>query len=250
MAENKYITQTQENGQVLIAEEVLVNIISQAVAEVEGAELSGKPGINWGKGIKLSIDDDNSVTAKCYINVAYDQSIAPAHMRVQTDAGLVEGWHLSESQYRLKLNLPSVLDLTRRQDGAYVELGDPGIPHTLVELDELSYDRMSDLLPYALELRHDPIFPKGVNVSFYTRLDEGKVRVLTYERGVEDYTLACGTGCASIAAVMQAKGQLPGGVLTAQNRGGELTVTLEEADGALSAIYLEGPVQILSKHHI
>ena len=83
MAENKYITQTQENGQVLIAEEVLVNIISLAVAEVEGAELSGKPGINWGKGIKLTIDDDNSVTAKCYINTAYDQSIIAIAAAVQ-----------------------------------------------------------------------------------------------------------------------------------------------------------------------
>lgn len=83
MAENKYITQTQENGQVLIAEEVLVNIISLAVAEVEDAELSGKPGINWGKGIKLTIADDSSVTAKCYINVAYDQSIVTIAAAVQ-----------------------------------------------------------------------------------------------------------------------------------------------------------------------
>ena len=188
--------------------------------------------------------------ARCICRFAYDNGIAPEHMRVQTDAGLVEGWHLSQSQYRLKLNLPSVLELTRRQDAAYVELGDPGIPHTLVELDSLRYDKIADLLPYALELRHDPVFPKGVNVNFYTRLSEGTVRVLTYERGVEDYTLACGTGCASIAAVMHAKGQLPGLVLTAQNRGGELTVSLEETDGKLSAIYLEGPVQILSKHNI
>ena len=83
MAENKYITQTQENGQVLIAEEVLVNIISLAVAEVEGAELSGKPGINWGKGIKLTIEDDNAVTTKCYVNVAYDQSIISIAAAVQ-----------------------------------------------------------------------------------------------------------------------------------------------------------------------
>lgn len=83
MAENKYITQTQENGSVLIAEEVLVNIISLAVAEVEGAELSGKPGINWGKGIKLTIDDENRVTVKCYINVAYDQSVVAVAGNVQ-----------------------------------------------------------------------------------------------------------------------------------------------------------------------
>ncbi len=83
MAENKYITQEQENGSVLISEEVLVNIISLAVAEVEGAQLSGKPGINWGKGIKLTIDDDNRVTVKCYVNVDFNQSVVAVAANVQ-----------------------------------------------------------------------------------------------------------------------------------------------------------------------
>ena len=83
MAENKYITQSQENGQVLIAEEVLVNIISVAVAEVEGAELSGKPGINWGKGIKLTIDEESRVAVKCYINVDFNQSVVAIAANVQ-----------------------------------------------------------------------------------------------------------------------------------------------------------------------
>ena len=83
MAENKYITQAQENGSVLISEEVLVNIISLAVAEVEGAQLSGKPGINWGKGIKLTIDDDNRVTVKCYVNVDFNQSVVAVAANVQ-----------------------------------------------------------------------------------------------------------------------------------------------------------------------
>ena len=83
MAENKYITQAQENGSVLISEEVLVNIISLAVAEVEGAQLSGKPGINWGKGIKLTIDDENRVTVKCYVNVDFNQSVVAVAANVQ-----------------------------------------------------------------------------------------------------------------------------------------------------------------------
>ena len=83
MAENKYITQTQENGSVLIAEEVLVNIISVAVGEVEGAELSGKPGINWGKGIKLTIDEESRVAVKCYINVDFNQSVVAIAANVQ-----------------------------------------------------------------------------------------------------------------------------------------------------------------------
>jgi uncharacterized alkaline shock family protein YloU len=83
MAENKYITQNQENGSVLIAEEVLDNIISVAVAEVEGAELSGKPGINWGKGIKLTIDEESRVAVKCYINVDFNQSVVAIAANVQ-----------------------------------------------------------------------------------------------------------------------------------------------------------------------
>ena len=188
--------------------------------------------------------------ARCICRFAYDHGIAPQQMTVRTDAGLVQGWRLTESQYRVRLNLPSVLELHRRPDAAYVELGEPGIPHTLVELEDLSFDKMADLLPYALELRHDPVFPKGVNVSFYARLGADTVRVLTYERGVEDYTLACGTGCASIALVLHKRGLLPGGRLTAHNRGGKLTVTLEAVQDTVEAIYLEGPTEVLSIHEI
>lgn len=84
MAENKqYITRIEDNGSVMISEEVLVNIISMAVAEVEGATLSGKPGINWGKGIKLTIDDEDRVEVKCYVNVAYNQSVVSVANAVQ-----------------------------------------------------------------------------------------------------------------------------------------------------------------------
>lgn len=84
MAENKhYITQAQENGAVLISEEVMVSIIYQAVGEVENVALSGKPGINWGKGIKITILDDTQVEVKCYIDVLYDQSVVDAAAAVQ-----------------------------------------------------------------------------------------------------------------------------------------------------------------------
>lgn len=84
MADNKqYITQAQDNGSVLISEEVLVSIIYHAVEDVENVVLSGKPGMNWGKGIKVTIVDDNQVEVKCYINVAYDQSVVTAAKAVQ-----------------------------------------------------------------------------------------------------------------------------------------------------------------------
>lgn len=83
MAESKYITQIQENGAVIIAEEVLVSIIYHAVEEVDNVTLSGKPGKNWGKGIKITILDDNQVEVVCYINVNYNQSVVSAAAATQ-----------------------------------------------------------------------------------------------------------------------------------------------------------------------
>lgn len=84
MAENKhYITQIQENGSVMISDQVLVNIIFQAVGEVEHVSLSGKPGMNWGKGIRILIDEEDHVDVKVYINVSYGTSVTDAADAVQ-----------------------------------------------------------------------------------------------------------------------------------------------------------------------
>ena len=60
---------------------------------------------------------------------------------------------------------------------------------------------------------------------------------------MEDFTLACGTGCGSTAAVLNRKGLLPGGILTAHNRGGVLKVTVT-GDPEAPELYLDGPTEI------
>jgi uncharacterized alkaline shock family protein YloU len=86
MAENKqYIVQAEDNGAVMISEDVIATIVGQAVNEVEGVSgLSTKPGSdiadfigkkNWGKGIKVIIADDNTITIECNVTVYYGQSV-------------------------------------------------------------------------------------------------------------------------------------------------------------------------------
>ena len=183
--------------------------------------------------------------ARCICRFAFDHGIAGEAMTVRTDAGLVYGRRLAEDRYRVCLNNPSILDLGRKGDIAYVELGDPGVPHAVVELPELRWEQAEDLREWAKQLRYDPAFPKGANVNFYTRLADGEVRVLTYERGVEDYTLACGTGCGSIASVLHAKGLLVKNRLTAHNKGGTLTVTVGTMKKRIHTLLLEGPATVL-----
>ncbi len=188
--------------------------------------------------------------ARCICKFAYDRGIAPPEMTVETDAGIVPGWRLGENQYRVQLNCPGVLDLNRLPDTAYVELGAPGVPHGVREYPGLAWEMGQKLHREMKALRHDPAFPKGANINYYTWLDDTTVRVLTFERGVEDFTLACGTGCGSVAAVLFAQGKLSGGVLTAQNRGGTLTVTVRGKGAHITHLYLEGPAQVLKTFHL
>ena len=85
MADNKqYILQNQENGNVMISEDVLGTIVAQAISEVDGViGLSAKPGAdiaeiigkkNWGKGVKIDINE-NELTVDCNLVVAYGQNV-------------------------------------------------------------------------------------------------------------------------------------------------------------------------------
>ena len=181
--------------------------------------------------------------SRCICRFAFEHGLAGEEMVIETDAGLVPGKRLTESEYLVQLNTPTVLDPHRKENVAYVELGCPGSPHAVVEMPGLSWDDRESLRQQAQRLRFDPAFPKGANVNFYTWLGEGHIRILTYERGVEDYTLACGTGTASTACALFAAGKLPGKRLIAENPGGTLTVDIQENDGKITAVFLEGPTE-------
>lgn len=182
--------------------------------------------------------------SRCICRFANEIGIAGDEMTVETDAGLLSGTRMSENQYRVKLNNPGVLDLHRKGDIAYVELGCPGVPHAVAEYNGDLWADADALKPTMEQLRHDPAFPKGANVNFYSWIGEGEVRVLTFERGVEDFTLACGTGCGSIASTLWLKGKLPDGKLTAHNRGGTLKFTIGGKD-SVESILMEGPTEIV-----
>ena len=188
--------------------------------------------------------------SRCICRFAYDHDIAPENMTVETDAGLVYGRRLSESQYLVKLNNPGIVDLDRKGAVSYVELGNPGVPHAVMEVPGLQWEMADTLLEQARSLRYDPAFPKGANVNLYSWLDKETIRILTFERGVEDYTLACGTGSASTAVVLWLQGKLPEGKLTVKNKGGDLAVTVKGSCGHVEELWLEGPTEVVRQYEI
>ena len=188
--------------------------------------------------------------ARCVCRYGFETGLAGEKQTVETTAGIVTGVRISERLYRVRLNDPSVVKLNCpvEVDGtawpcSYVELGNPGIPHAVIPYPGLRQADETQLRELGRRLRHHPAFPKGANVNFYELTGEDTLWERTFERGVEDFTLACGTGCGSTAAVLNRKGLLPGGILTAHNRGGVLKVTVT-GDPEAPELYLEGPTEI------
>ena len=187
--------------------------------------------------------------SRCVAKFAYDHGIAPENMTIETDAGLLTADRIGENQYRVRLNNPGIVDLHRHGDMAYVELGNPGVPHAVAEYDGDLWADADCIWDHMKQLRWDAAFPKGANVNFYQWIGDAEVRVLTFERGVEDYTLACGTGSASTAVKLWLEGKVPGGCLTVKNPGGDLAVTIVGTD-RVEELYLEGPTEVVREYEL
>ena len=175
--------------------------------------------------------------ARCICRFAYDNGIADERMTVETDAGIVCGQRIGENIYRVRLNTPRDIEFNKRDGIDYCVVG---VPHAVIELECLEFSDADRLFEKAREIRNK----LNANVNFYSRLSEDTVRIMTYERGVEDFTLACGTGSGAVATVISCKGELKDHSVILQNRGGELTVTVEADQRKINAIYLQGKAEI------
>ena len=87
MAENKqYITQIQEGGNVMISEDVIATIVEHTLTEVDGVAKGGSEVIgkkSWGKGMRIAIAEDNSVSIGCNVIMNYGESVVDVAKSIQ-----------------------------------------------------------------------------------------------------------------------------------------------------------------------
>ena len=191
--------------------------------------------------------------ARCICRYGYENGLAGERQRVETTAGTVTGERIDRRSYRVRLNDPTTIDLRRviEVDGrpwecAYVELGNPGLPHAVVAYPGLRDADENALRELGRAFRWHKAFPKGANVNFYELAGENRVYERTFERGVEDFTYACGTGTASVAAVLTLRGLVSGRRFRADMTGGTLYMDVERDGDAITGLFLTGPTNIVA----
>jgi diaminopimelate epimerase len=198
---------------------------------------------------------------RCAARFAYEEGLAGNPVRIEAKAGLTEVTRLSTRMYKVKLQDASVFRTGgkaevngREYPYTYLELGSPGIPHIVVPAENLSGADRGALRLAGQGLRSHADFPKGTNVNFYKIIDNETVELLTYERGVEDFTYACGTGSGSTALALRLQNLLASDTVKLRVPGGLLKVELvKKADGPMAdnasgySIFLSGDTNIIYK---
>lgn len=125
---------------------------------------------------------------------------------------------------------------------------DTGSPHHVTMIDELSdYDVQKNGRDIRLG---SPYFDVGCNVNFVEKIADNYFAVRTYERGVEDETLSCGTGVTAVALAMHTSSYINGEVVRMQTMGGELKVTFKVTENGYEDVFLIGPAVQVFKGEI
>lgn len=184
---------------------------------------------------------------RCIAFFAYKLGISGKNTAFST----IDGVHRAEiksakaQKALVSIGLNDVTKIKEMPDGYFL---DTGSPHFVKFVTEMTYE---DVQKQGKELRHDSRFCRGgTNVNFVQIKSADSLFVRTYERGVENETLSCGTGVTAAAIVAAFAGKIKGPQIKILTNGGELKVTFEQKERLFSNILLEGPAEFVYKGEI
>ena len=122
---------------------------------------------------------------------------------------------------------------------------DTGSPHHVQLVDDLDHFNVKEK---GSEIRYSELYGKaGSNVNFVKQISENSFAIRTYERGVEDETLSCGTGATAVAIAMNALGKTNSNSIKIEVQGGKLEVSFDKNEGKYENVFLIGPADFVFK---
>lgn len=158
----------------------------------------------------------------------------------------IDGLHIAKIENGLvNLQMQDVHAIESHSSHVFLDTGSPH--HVQMEDDLKSFD----VKVHGRQIRCGaPYNEAGSNVNFVKKNGEANFSVRTYERGVEDETLSCGTGVTAVALAMHYIGETEANLITLQTEGGDLKVSFDKDGDSYKNIWLIGPANQVFKGHI
>jgi diaminopimelate epimerase len=164
----------------------------------------------------------------------------------QTRFKAVDGIHSATISGELvKVSMQNVSKIEQVGEALFIQTGSPHFVKRVKNVEAV------DIINYGKEIRYDKRFaPGGTNVNIIHQIDTDKIAIRTYERGVENETLACGTGATAAALSFAHSQTINGGMVTVEAQGGTLCVYFTKAKDQFVDVFLEGPAKQVFKGEI
>jgi diaminopimelate epimerase len=184
--------------------------------------------------------------ARCFARFANKMAKASGKISFDTQAGMIAA-ELFNDLVTLQMTEPTDLRISMKlpvtNEGKTVHFINSGVPHVVIpvsRVDDVDVRREGSAIRY-----HNTFSPKGANVNFIGKLGPKKIAVRTYERGVEDETLACGTGVVASALIFATLENTNGPITVIARGGDELQVGFEKSDNRFRNVTLTGPADFV-----
>ena len=144
----------------------------------------------------------------------------------------------------VQLHMQDVFNIEKFPNYVFLNTGSPHHVQRVERLEDV------DVKTTGRKLRYGKYGKTGSNINFVAKHSETVFSVRTYERGVEDETLSCGTGVTAVALAMHYTGETHSETITLQTLGGRLTVSFDASETGYKNICLEGPAVQVFKGEI
>ena len=143
---------------------------------------------------------------------------------------------------KVSLQMIDVVDVKITADYVFMNTGSP---HHIQLVEDLEHYNVKE---NGARIRYGELYGKqGSNINFVKKIDETTFSLRTYERGVEDETLACGTGATAVAIAMNVLGETKANSIDLNVEGGKLVVSFDEIEGKFTNVFLKGPAEFVFK---
>ncbi len=184
--------------------------------------------------------------ARCISKFAYLNGIVSEQMRFLTNAGVYEAEIVSDN-VKVRMSDPADIRINvplRLEDSMHnVGFANSGVPHVVFFVDDLE---ATDVFDLGQQTRyHNDFKPAGTNANFIRIHSQELIEIRTYERGVENETLACGTGSIASAIVSATLGKVKSPVSVKTASGVVLKIHFDLENDEAKNVYLEGDARVI-----
>jgi diaminopimelate epimerase len=184
--------------------------------------------------------------ARCFARFANKVGGQKAKISFETPAGVISA-EFKGDFVTLRMTEPTDLrlnvNLSMAAENKTVHFINSGVPHVVIpvaKIDDADVRREGAAIRY-----HKAFSPNGTNVNFIEKRGPNRVAIRTYERGVEEETLACGTGIVASALIFAASEDCEGPIIVLAHGGDELQVGFEKIEGGFRNVTLTGPAEFV-----